>query len=78
LDTAAGAPRVDRIDVRRWQREGLLSPPGTFFAQTWMRDGQPSGNIGVFVRDGSVTLGYRLGQNGQPIRCSIPTPLIPE
>jgi hypothetical protein len=54
------------IDVRRWQRQGLLSP-GTFFSQTWTRDGEPSGNIGVLVKDGSVTLGYRLGQNGQPI-----------
>ena len=53
------------IDVRRWQRRGLLSP-GTFFSQTWTRDGEPSGNIGVLVKDGSVTLGYRLGQ-GQPI-----------
>jgi hypothetical protein len=34
------------IDVRRWQRQGLLSP-GTFFSQTWTRDGEPSGNIGV-------------------------------
>jgi hypothetical protein len=53
------------IDVRRWQRQGLLSP-GTFFSQTWTRDGEPSGKIGVLVKDGSVTLGYRLGQ-GQPI-----------
>jgi hypothetical protein len=53
------------IDVRRWQRQGLLSP-GTFFSQTWTRDGEPSGNIGVLVKDGSITLGYRLGQ-GQPI-----------
>jgi hypothetical protein len=54
------------IDVRPWQRQGLLSP-GTFFSQSWTCDGQSSGSIGVFVRDGSVTLGYRLGQGGQPI-----------
>jgi hypothetical protein len=54
------------IDVRRWQRQGLLSP-GTFFSQTWTCDGESSGSVSVVVRDGSVTLGYRLGQNGQPI-----------
>jgi hypothetical protein len=54
------------IDVRRWQRQGLLSP-STFFSQTWTRDGEPSGSISVFVRDGSLALGYRLGQRGQPI-----------
>jgi hypothetical protein len=42
------------IDVRPWQRQGLLSP-GTFFSQSWTCDGQSSGSIGVFVRDGSVT-----------------------
>jgi hypothetical protein len=55
------------IDVRRWQRQGLLSP-GTFFSQTWTRNGEPSGNIGVLVKDGCVTLGYRLGQNGRAAR----------
>ena len=33
--------------------------------QSWTRDGEPSGNIGFLVKDGSVTLDYRLGQ-GQP------------
>jgi hypothetical protein len=43
------------IDVRDWQRQGLLTP-GTFFSQTWTSDDEPSCNIGVFVRDGRVTL----------------------
>jgi hypothetical protein len=46
------------IDVRRWQRQGVLSP-GTFFSQAWTCDGEPSGNVGVFGRDGSITWGYR-------------------
>jgi hypothetical protein len=46
--------------------DSVVLSPGTFFSQTWTRDGELSGNIGVLVKDGSVTRGYRLGQ-GQPI-----------
>jgi hypothetical protein len=55
------------IDVRRWQRQGLLTPPGKVFTCEWTCDGESSCSISVVVRDGSITLGYRLGQNGQPI-----------
>jgi hypothetical protein len=51
------------IDVRRWQREGLLTPPGKVFICEWTCDGESSGSISVFVRDGSITLGYRLGRD---------------
>jgi hypothetical protein len=55
------------IDVRDWHRQGVLTPPGKVFVCNWTSNGKPSGSISVFVRDGSVTLGYRLGQGGQPI-----------
>jgi hypothetical protein len=55
------------IDVRRWQRQGLLAPPGKSFTCEWTCNDESSGSISVFVRDGCVTLGYRLDQNGQRI-----------
>jgi len=48
------------IDVRKLQREGLLTP-GTQFESSWTRNGQPNGSISVVVNDGSVNLIYRHG-----------------
>jgi hypothetical protein len=55
------APLTDdyrQIDVRRWQRDGLLRP-GTSFAWQWSRDGAVRASIRVSVRPGSVVLTYR-------------------
>jgi hypothetical protein len=46
------------IDVRRWQREGRLSP-GQFFSCSWTRGGEPSGSISVRTELGAVVLIYR-------------------
>jgi hypothetical protein len=43
----------------------LLTPPDKNFTCEWTCNGESSGSISVFVRDGCVTLGYRLDQNGQ-------------
>jgi len=51
---------INQIDVRRWQRDGLLIP-GTRFNSTWTRNGRDSGSIGVIVNTDSVSLIYRHG-----------------
>ncbi len=52
------------IDVRRWQREGLLTPPG-YFGWNWLRDGEVTSNIQVNVEDGHVILNYRHRRSGE-------------
>lgn len=55
------APLTDeyrRIDVRRWQRDGLLRP-GTSFAWQWSLDGTVRAWINVAVARGYVVLRYR-------------------
>lgn len=47
-----------RIDVRRWQRDGLLEPRG-FFGWQWWRDGELTGSITVRAEVGRVVLTYR-------------------
>lgn len=51
------------LDVRRWQREGLLIP-GASFNTTWSRRGQTIAQIGVRVETGRVFLSYRYQRNG--------------
>lgn len=51
------------IDVRRWQRDGLLSD-GRWFNWQWTRDGETIANIGVTVEAGRVLLRYRIRKNG--------------
>jgi hypothetical protein len=46
-----------RIDVRRWQRDGLLLP-FHYFQWCWTRDGERVASIGVRVQAESVTLIY--------------------
>lgn len=46
------------IDVRRWKRDGLLTPGSTFNWQ-WTRDGEKVGSIQVRVESRSVNLIYR-------------------
>jgi hypothetical protein len=51
------------LDVRRWQRDGLLSP-GRSFDWQWSRNGEKVANIGVRVETGRVFLNYRYRRNG--------------
>jgi hypothetical protein len=62
------------LDVRRFQREGLLTP-GQVFGWNWTRDGETLASI--FVRAGSdtLTLNYRqrLGNEvWQPMEYTVP------
>lgn len=50
------------IDVRRWQREGLLTPRRCFNWQ-WTRDGEAVANINVRAEAGRVVLSYRYKRN---------------
>lgn len=47
------------IDVRRWQRDGLLKS-GHRFRWIWSTDGEERASIGVLVTDGAVELSYTL------------------
>ena len=46
------------IDIRRWQRDGLLAP-GRWFDWSWMRDGKTVASINVRVEAHRVILSYR-------------------
>jgi len=45
------------IDIRRWQRDGLLAPP-SYFQWSWTRNGERVASIGVRLQAESVTLIY--------------------
>ncbi len=51
------------IDVRRWNREGLLSPGGVF-SWNWACNGEVTGSIQVRVGLGYVILTYRFRSGG--------------
>ncbi|MGZ8935214.1 MAG: hypothetical protein ACXW04_09955 [Methylobacter sp.] len=51
------------LDVRRWQRDGLLMP-GQNFNWQWTRNGQPVANINVKIDYGQVRLIYSSRSNG--------------
>lgn len=53
-----------RIDVRRWQRDRLLTPGHAFNWQWSSRDGEVVASIGVRVETGRVVLSYRHRSNG--------------
>ncbi|MEQ3708259.1 MAG: hypothetical protein ABNH23_02765, partial [Tateyamaria sp.] len=46
------------IDVRRWAREGFLTP-GRSFGWQWSIDGEKVANIQVQTEHGQVRLNYR-------------------
>lgn len=46
------------VDVRRWQREGLLDA-GQAFRWRWLRDGETLASINVRTEQGRVVLTYR-------------------
>lgn len=51
------------LDVRRWQRDGLLTP-GRWFNWQWTCDGEAIANIDVRVETGRVVLSYRYRRHG--------------
>lgn len=51
------------LDVRRWQRDGLLTP-GRAFGWQWSRDGEVVASIQVRVETGRVYLIYRHRNGG--------------
>lgn len=50
------------IDIRRWQREGLLKPWNSFSAE-WMRNGEKIAGINVKVESGQLLLSYNFRRN---------------
>jgi hypothetical protein len=50
------------IDIRRWQRDGLLIT-GRSFNWQWTQNGETEANIGVTAEDGRVMLSYRYRRN---------------
>jgi hypothetical protein len=49
------------IDVRRWRREGLLTP-GRSFVTNWTVGGETTGSINVRSEVGRMVLSYRIRQ----------------
>jgi hypothetical protein len=52
------------LDVRRWQRDGLLMP-GRWFGWQWRRDGETVASIQVLAETDRVTLSYRHRRAGE-------------
>lgn len=46
------------IDVRHWQREGLLTP-GHIFTSQWLRGGEITASIQVVIESDRIILSYR-------------------
>ncbi len=46
------------IDIRRWQRDGLLVP-NQYFSLQWSRDGEIVASIEVMIEEYQATLAYR-------------------
>jgi hypothetical protein len=55
------------LDVRRWQREGLLTH-GSWFRWQWTRNGSTVASIHVMTDADHVTLAYRHRQGGEDWR----------
>jgi hypothetical protein len=51
------------IDVRRWQRDGNLTP-GQYLNWQWLQNGEKVAAIGVRVKTGKLRLIYKYQQNG--------------
>jgi hypothetical protein len=54
-----------QIDVRLWNRKGLLIP-GNLFSWQWSCDGREVASIGVQVEEGRVILDYQHRNHGEP------------
>jgi hypothetical protein len=62
------------LDIRRLHRRGLMHA-GSSFGWRWNYDGEPCGNIGVYVRVSDVELSYTRTPNGgtpQHMRYDVP------
>jgi len=46
------------IDIRKWRREGLLTP-GNAFSARWLRDGEITGSVRILAAEKCVMLSYR-------------------
>lgn len=55
------------LDVRRWQRDGLLTP-GHFFGWNWTRNGEKMASIQVRTEADRVTLIYRHRSGGGELK----------
>jgi len=51
------------VDIRQWQREGLLTD-GSNFNTTWSRAGKEMGNMGVRAENGQIILTYSWQKSG--------------
>mgnify|MGYP005844472375 CR=1 FL=1 len=58
MDANATTGDYRSIDVRRWQRDGLLAPD-RFFGWQWSRHGEVVASIQVRTEPGRVVLSYR-------------------
>ncbi len=59
------------IDIRKWRREGLLTPGATFKAK-WLRDGEPFGTVKVLVAEKYCLLSYRYRNSNDWVDASYP------
>jgi hypothetical protein len=59
------------IDIRKWRREGLLTP-GTAFKAKWLRDGESEGTIQVLVAEKCLILTYRYRDSNDWIDANYP------
>ncbi|KIF83286.1 hypothetical protein TSA66_24580 [Noviherbaspirillum autotrophicum] len=72
-DAKACTDECLQLDVRRWQREGYLTP-GKTFSWGWMRDGVQTASIDVHSEVDRVTLAYRCRNKGadwEDAECSV-------
>lgn len=53
------------LDIRRWQRDGLLTP-GRFFGWNWYRNDEKVSSIQVMAAADKVTLIYQHQSRGEP------------
>jgi hypothetical protein len=63
--TKATVEGCRRLDVRDWQRRGLLCPRMEFSWGWWNGDGRKVASINVRVQPGRVRLSYRIRRNGE-------------
>ena len=52
-----------RLDVRQWQREGLLTPGKSFIAH-WTCNGEKTASVNVQAESGRIILSYRNRNDG--------------
>lgn len=59
------------IDIRKWRREGLLTP-GNAFSTRWLRNGETTGSIKIFAAEKCVILSYRYKQSDEWVDANYP------